>query len=106
MIPKTAPYRLIKFFNDEDDFLQKEFIKFLYREKVYGIFMHYMLNVGSRWLNTFRQENVQPFFYVVCAFEWIETKEGMDFWQAVNIKWRKYMIELRERGIWILQKKD
>lgn len=108
MLPSNAPYRLRKYFKSEDEPIWKEFVKFLYREKVYGIFMYNILNVDSRWMSTFsyREQNAQPYFYIVCAFEWIRTKEGMDFWQQVNIKWRKYMIELRDKKIWSLQKKD
>lgn len=48
------------------------------------------------------RKNCRDFFYIVetntcnvisCAFTWLSTKEGQDFWYEMDRKWRKYYVE-------------
>ena len=86
-----------------------DFFRFLRKQKAYH---NYVLNI--LWLRAqIRQPSKGAFHdvfmriydtnkgraetFVIGAFRWYETNEGVDYWNSMHIKWLQHMISIREK---------
>lgn len=37
-----------------------------------------------------KARNIEPHRYIICAFAWDKTQEGLEFWIDMDSEWRKY----------------
>lgn len=63
------------------------FFAFLKQNKAYGSFKRNFSNSYYLHHGTFDLNNVNPSFYLVCAFTWSSTPEGKDYWSLLDDKW-------------------
>ena len=74
---------------------KQQFIRFLKDNNVYGNYMHAFEN---RELYRKRISTLKTFFiyytpeqYLLCAFDWGNTKEGWQYWRNLYDKWMHYL---------------
>jgi len=74
--------------------MKKEFIRFLKKKRMYSKFIKNYKKRGSQY-------DIQdvvfnpPCKYIIRAFEWGETPEGLQFWWDVETEW----LEIIQKGI-------
>ena len=64
--------------------MKKIFISFLKEHRAYSA---YMRNSEKSRISIF--EVVEPFKYLCGAFVWEDTKEGFNYWFALDKEWRR-----------------
>lgn len=72
--------------------MEAKFIKFLTNNNVYRQFMHNLAYVrkGKMGWNEYR-DTTEEQDWILCAFEFDQSKEGHDFWFDLAVKWHKLL---------------
>lgn len=66
--------------------MEEQFIKFLKKHDAYEKFMYNLL--AEKWYELDELYKIIPIHkWIDCAFEWIETSEGYDYWNALDGLW-------------------
>ena len=80
---------------------KQQFIRFLKQNNVYGNYMHAFENREEIYRK--RISNLKTFFtnytpeqYLLCAFTWGNTKEGLQYWCYLNTKWMHYLDNIKQ----------
>lgn len=75
------------------------FIKWLKYKKIYSIFLYNHNNMDDNWKNTYFNKyqilfhlTVNPFQWIIYAFEWENTKEGATFWSKIDLEWKDFYL--------------
>ena len=78
---------------------KQQFIRFLKDNNVYG---NYMCAFENRELYKKRRSSLKTFFptykpeqYLLCAFDWDYTNEGMRYWYNLHKKWMHYLDNIK-----------
>lgn len=69
---------------------KKEFIKFLHENDIY-------LKYIRAWRDGMNKSRVGPDDYIGMAFWWDYTSDGIIFWEGIYAKWRRRIIELKNK---------
>lgn len=80
------------FYGDE---ITYTFIRFLYSNKIYGLFFYNFSDTKNRtWLAKYNLMT-HPTQFIKFAFDWKNTPQGFDYWNKMDIVWtrefRKYL---------------
>ena len=66
--------------------MKKTFIAFLKKK---GIYASYRKNIGEATRKEIKDGYI-PYSIISYSFNWRETKEGYDFWNAMSSDWSNY----------------
>lgn len=71
----------------------KDFVNFLYDERVYDKFIHNIKNSHPYEpdIILIYCDNTPRPLYVYNAFTWADTREGSDFWVSIHKKWKDHL---------------
>lgn len=67
----------------------RNFIRFLYRNKVYNNFKKNFAEVDKGWIKTHHEHACHPCSFIETAFRWSSTPEQHFFWADIHVKWVK-----------------
>lgn len=78
----------------------KEFCEFLKENDAYDSYFLY-LRKSDRQERTMNPEN-----YIFLAFDWINTKEGTEYWAGLDEKWDERLQKIRKPIFYLARDKD
>jgi hypothetical protein len=78
------------------------FLKWLKYKKCYSSFYYCCNNVSDYWKNTYLHNILLKYVcdeedWLLFAFDWKNSKEGVSFWSNLNKEWRLFLYDFKKQ---------